>query len=64
MEKYLPSESQASFNYQIRKANNAFDTGKDKHAERCATYTDFFFLDELEYDAAMFTDKKMTAEMR
>ena len=27
-----------------------------------ATYADFFFLDELEYDAAMFTDKKMTAE--
>ena len=28
-----------------------------------AGYTDFFFLDELKYDVAMFTDKKMTAEI-
>jgi len=28
-----------------------------------ATYADFFFADELKYDAGMFVDKKMTAEM-
>jgi glutamyl-tRNA synthetase len=27
-----------------------------------ATYADFFFLDELEYDASLLVDKKMTAE--
>jgi glutamyl-tRNA synthetase len=63
MEKYLPPEVKRPLDIEyIRKIvpliRERISTLKD-----AATYADFFFLDELKYDAAMFTDKKMTAEV-
>jgi glutamyl-tRNA synthetase len=63
MEKYLPSEVKRPLNYQYVRQITPLIRERISTLKDAATYTDFFFLDELEYDAAMFTDKKMTAEM-
>jgi glutamyl-tRNA synthetase len=62
MEKYFPPEVKRPLDIEyVRKIvpliRERISTLKDS-----ADYTGFFFLDELTYDAAMFTDKKMTAE--
>jgi len=63
MEKYFPPEIKRPLDIEyVRKIvpliRERINTLKD-----AAGYTDFFFLDELKFDVAMFTDKKMTAEI-
>jgi glutamyl-tRNA synthetase len=62
MEKYLPPEVKRPIDYQYVRQITPLIRERISTLKDAATYTDFFFLDDLKYDAAMFTDKKMTAE--
>ena len=62
IEKYLPPEVKRPIDYQYIRQIAPLIRERISTLKDAATYADFFFLDELVYDAAMFTDKKMTAE--
>jgi glutamyl-tRNA synthetase len=62
MEKYLPSEVKRPLDIEYVQKIVPLIRERISTLKDAADYTGFFFLDELTYDAAMFTDKKMTAE--
>ena len=63
MEKYLPPEVKRPLDVEYVRKIVPLIRERINILRDAATYADFFFLDELKYDAAMFIDKKMTAEM-
>ena len=63
MEKYLPPEVKRPLDIEYVRQIVPLIRERINILKDAATYADFFFLDELKYDAAMFIDKKMTAEM-
>jgi len=62
IEKYLPPEVKRPIDYQYIRQIAPLIRERISTLKDAATYADFFFLDDLVYDVAMFTDKKMTAE--
>jgi glutamyl-tRNA synthetase len=62
IEKYLPPEVKRPIDYQYVRQIAPLIRERISTLKDAATYADFFFLDDLVYDATMFTDKKMTAE--
>jgi glutamyl-tRNA synthetase len=62
MEKYFPPEVKRPLDIEYVQKIVPLIKERISTLKDAADYTGFFFLDELKYDAAMFTDKKMTAE--
>jgi len=63
MEKYLPPEIKRPLDIEYVRQIAPLIRERISTLKDAADYTGFFFLNELSYDAAMFTDKKMTAEV-
>ena len=63
MEKYFPPEVKRPVDIEYVRQIVPLIRERINTLKDAATYADFFFLDELKYDTAMFTDKKMTAEV-
>jgi len=62
MEKDLPAEVKRPLDINYVRQIVPLIRERISNLKDAATYADFFFLDELEYDSAMLIGKKMTAE--
>jgi len=62
MEKELPQEVKRPLDINYIRQITPLIRERINTLKDAATYADFFFLDELEYEATMLTGKKMTAE--